>query len=51
MSVILGYLAEGWTVEAIIEEFTGIEPDDIRACIAYAARLADMRFADLDDVA
>ena len=51
VSVILGYLAEGWTVEAIIEEFTGIAPDDIRACIAYAARLADMRFADLDDVA
>ena len=51
VSLILGYLAEGWTVEAIIDEFPGIEPDDIRACIAYGARLADMRFADLDDLA
>jgi uncharacterized protein (DUF433 family) len=51
VSLILGYLAEGWTVEAITEEFPGIESDDIRACIAYGARLADMRFADLDDVA
>ncbi len=51
VSLILGYLAEWWTVEAIIDEFPGIELDDIRACIAYGARLADMRFADLDDVA
>lgn len=51
VSLVLGYLAEGWTIEAIIEEFPGIEPDDVRACIAYGARLADMRFTDLDDVA
>ncbi len=43
MSLILGYLAEGWTIEAIVEEFPGIEPDDIRACIAYASRLAPRR--------
>jgi uncharacterized protein (DUF433 family) len=51
VSLVLGYLAEGWTVETIVEEFPGIEPDDVRACIAYGARLADIRFADLDDVA
>jgi uncharacterized protein (DUF433 family) len=43
VSLILGHVAEGWTVDAIIEEFPGIEPDDIRACIAYGARLADMQ--------
>lgn len=51
VSLILGYLAEGWTVEAIVDEFPGIEADDVRACIAYAAQLANVRFADLDDVA
>lgn len=51
VSLILGYLAEGWTVDAIVDEFPGIEADDVRACIAYAAQLANVRFADLDDVA
>jgi uncharacterized protein (DUF433 family) len=51
VSLVLGYLAEGWTVDAIVEEFPGIAIDDVRACIAYGARLADVRFADLDDVA
>lgn len=51
VSLILGYLAEGWTVDAIVDEFPGIEADDVRACVAYAAQLANVRFADLDDVA
>ena len=51
VSLILGHLAEGWTVEAIVDEFLGIDADDVRACIAYGAQLADVRFADLDDVA
>jgi uncharacterized protein (DUF433 family) len=51
VSLILGYLAEGWTPEQIIEEFPGLEVDDVRACVAYGARLADLRFVDLDDVA
>ena len=48
VSLILGYLAEGWTTEAVIEEFPQLTTDDIRACIAYGAHLADVRFADLD---
>ena len=48
VSLVLGYLAEGWTIEAIVEEFPGIEADDVRACIGYAAQLADVRFIDLD---
>ena len=51
VSVVLGYLAEGWSVEQIIVEFPGVQADDVRACIAYGARLADVRFADLDSVA
>ena len=48
VSLILGYLAEGWTVEAVLTEYPQLEVDDVRACIAYGAQLADVRFADLD---
>jgi uncharacterized protein (DUF433 family) len=51
VSLILGYLADGWSPDDIIAEFPGLEIDDVRACAAYGARLADVRFIDLDDVA
>jgi len=51
VSLILGHLAEGWSIDDIVSEFPGLLPDDVRACIAYGARLAAVRFADLDDVA
>lgn len=51
VSLVLGYLAEGWSAEQIVAEFPGVEVDDVRACIAYGARLADVRLVDLDDVA
>ncbi len=46
VSLILGHLAEGWTVDAVLVEFPQLEVDDVRACIAYGARLADVRFAE-----
>ena len=51
VSLVLGYIAEGWSPEQVVEQYPGIEIDDVRACVAYGARLADVRFADLDDVA
>ncbi len=51
VSSILGYLAEGWTTDAVLEEFPQLAIDDIRARIAYGAHLVDVRFADLDSVA
>ncbi len=48
MSTVLGYLAEGWSTEAVLVEFPALESDDVRACLAHAAQLADTRFADLD---
>ncbi len=47
VSLILGMLAEGLTVEEILAEYPGLEEDDVRACIAYGARLAGGRFVDL----
>jgi uncharacterized protein (DUF433 family) len=34
---ILEYLASGMTQEEILADFPDLEPDDIRACLAFAA--------------
>jgi uncharacterized protein (DUF433 family) len=36
---ILGMLAAGDTTEIILQGYPWLEPDDIRACLAYAKRL------------
>lgn len=42
---ILGLLAHGATIEEVIAEYPGLTPDDIRACVLFAARaLEDMTF-------
>lgn len=48
VSLVLGHLAEGWTPEEIVENFSGLVVDDVRACVVYGARLADLRFTELD---
>ena len=35
---ILGMLAAGETAEMILEEYSFLEPEDIRACLIYAHR-------------
>lgn len=39
VEVILGFLAAGETVESILDNYPDLEPDDIRACFAYAHAL------------
>ena len=51
VSLILDLLAAGSSVGEVIGEYPQLTEDDVRACIAYGARLADVRFVDLDDVA
>jgi uncharacterized protein (DUF433 family) len=48
VSLILGHLAEGWNVDAVLAEYPQLEVDDVRACLAFGAQLADRRFVDLD---
>ncbi|WP_158856183.1 DUF433 domain-containing protein [Lunatibacter salilacus] len=40
---ILEYLAGGDSVEDLLQEFKGLERDDILACLAYAAKMLDFR--------
>lgn len=42
VELILSLLAQGQTSEAILADYPELEPDDIRACLAYArAAIAD----------
>ena len=36
---VLGMLAAGHTRETMLEDFPWLEPDDIQACLLYAARM------------
>jgi uncharacterized protein (DUF433 family) len=36
VELILSLLAQGETTEALLEDYPELEPDDIRACLAYA---------------
>jgi uncharacterized protein (DUF433 family) len=36
VELILSLLSQGVTTDAILKDFPGLEPDDIRACTAYA---------------
>jgi uncharacterized protein (DUF433 family) len=35
---VLEYLAGGMTVDELLADFPELTPDDVRACLAYAAR-------------
>jgi uncharacterized protein (DUF433 family) len=47
VGLILGLLADGMTVEAILAEYPSITDHDIRACLAYGARLSVGRYVDV----
>ena len=36
VELILSMLAQGESPEAILEDYPGLEPEDLRACLAYA---------------
>ena len=45
---IIDLLAQGWTEDAIIQNYPGLTPDDIRACLGYAsASLGDEKIYPL----
>jgi uncharacterized protein (DUF433 family) len=45
---ILGLLAHGTTIEEILEEYTGLEKNDIYACLLFASKtLQDASFVPI----
>ncbi len=45
VSLILGYLAEGYSTQKIISEFPDLLPIQIAACLDYARTLAEYELA------
>ncbi len=45
VSLILGYLAAGYTTAQILEEFPDLKAEQIAACLDYARDLADFEVA------
>lgn len=47
VSLILDLMADGWSIEKILEEYPGLEEADIRACIAYGAEMSRERYIEI----
>lgn len=47
VTTILGLLASGATQEEILADYPDLEPDDLKACLAYAAWLSREREVEL----
>ena len=47
VSLILDFLASGWTHQQILDNYPGLEEADIYACIAYGAEMARERYVEI----
>ena len=47
VSLILDFLASGSSEKDLLDEYPGLEPEDIQACIAYGAEMARERYVDV----
>ncbi len=47
VSLILDFLAAGWSIQQILHEFPGLQEADIYACIAYGAEMARERYVEI----
>ncbi len=44
VQTILGYLSEGDSEADILVQYPGLEPEDIRACLRFAAQIMGQRY-------
>lgn len=49
VSLILGMLADGMTIDELLEDYPQLEEADVRACMAYGAKLAEGRYVELGE--
>jgi uncharacterized protein (DUF433 family) len=47
VGLVLGFMADGASVDEILQEYPQLTEDDIRACPAFAAHLINGRFVDV----
>jgi uncharacterized protein (DUF433 family) len=48
VNTILEYLTAGETAENILKAYPSLEPDDIKACLEYAKKIADKSIISYD---
>lgn len=46
-SLVLDLLASGWTMQELLEQYPGIEEEDVLACLAYGAEMSRERYVDV----
>jgi uncharacterized protein (DUF433 family) len=49
VSLILDFLAGGWSIPEILENYPGLEEADIRTCIAYGAEMSRERYVEIGE--
>jgi uncharacterized protein (DUF433 family) len=47
VSLILDFLASGWPIAQILDNYPGLEEEDVYACIAYGAEMSRERFVEI----
>ena len=47
VSLILDFLASGWSLQDVLENYPGLEADDVYACIAYGAEMSRERYLEI----
>jgi uncharacterized protein (DUF433 family) len=47
VSLIVDLLASGRSEREILEDYPGLEPEDVQACIAYGAGMSRERYVDV----
>jgi len=50
VSLILDFMANGMTVQELLEEYPQLTEDDVRAAIAYGAEMSRERYVDNPDI-
>jgi uncharacterized protein (DUF433 family) len=48
VSLVLDFLASGWSMQDILDNYPGLEEADIRACIAYGAEMSRERYVEIE---
>lgn len=47
VSLILDFLASGWSLQQVLDNYPGLVEADVLACIAYGAEMARERYVEL----
>ena len=47
VSLILDFLASGWSIPDILKNYPGLEEADVLACIAYGAEMSRGRYVEI----